>query len=437
MRLLLAFFLLIAVGTSCRKGELIGREVQIGDNDIFLKTSDSFHISARTIKANIERTDERFLGMIGAYMDPIFGKSIISYASQYHLEKEGFAFPKDAIFDSAFISFKLDGGYREKAIDGRVREHVHYQVFELGQDLVYEDNYFSDEQIRTQPTLIGEYNGLIGLYDTIHVGNEEQPSQIRIPLTDAWGQKMVKADSINYLTNESFTQFMKGVIVKPIQTNQVGSNGSIFYFNPLSAFTGITIHYHTSSDTTKFQFVTTSFTANLMTFEHDYDAASIGPIIGDTAKGSQELYLQATIGTDIQIELKDIVEKFGSNPKIINIAELIIPVDTNQPYAPITKLSVSRKLENGTAEFLPDQIQTGNRVVDGAYYADSAYYRFQITQYIQEIIHNYDPNRIKSEILLISPFGNNTSANRSVISGPRPGTPGQRQMKIIITYTPL
>tara|TARA_R110002050_G_scaffold149463_1_gene276009 strand:+ start:37220 stop:38542 length:1323 start_codon:yes stop_codon:yes gene_type:complete len=429
--------LLVIFSTSCRKGELIGREVQVGDSDILLLTTDSFHIDARTIEAEPERTDELFEGMLGAYDDPIFGSTVISYISQYHLEQQGFVFPTDAIFDSAFVSFRLTGGYRETGIDGRVRSMVHFQVYELAQDITQEEIYKSNENVKVKPAIIGEFEGLVGLFDTVYVGQDPQPSQIRIKMDDAWGEKMVHTDSNNYLTNESFTSFMKGLAVLPIQTNQANSNGVIFYFNPLSTFTNVTIHYHTDTDTTQFSFVPDDLTANFMTFKHDYANAPIQAVLDDTVAGSNQLFLQATIGTDVQIELSDIVSKFGSSPKVINYAELFIPVDTNQPYTPIAKLSVSRKLENGTAEFLPDQIQSGTRVIDGTFDADSARYRFLITQYVQEIIHNYTPGDVKSEVLLLSAFGNNTLANRSVVNGPRPNDPTAEKMKIVITYTPL
>lgn len=435
--LTIIFVILAIISSSCRKGELIGREVQVGDSDILLLTTDSFHISARTIEAEPERTDELFEGMLGAYTDPIFGTTVISYVSQYHLEQEGFVFPSDAIFDSAFVSFRLTGGYRETDIDGAVRALVHFQVYELAQDIAQEDIYRSNEAVKVQPQIVGEYEGLIGMFDTIYVGDDPQPSQIRIKMNDAWGEKIINADSINYVSDESFKSFMKGLAILPIQTNEANSNGAIFYFNPLSTFTKVTVHYHTPTDTTQFSFVPDDLTANFMTFKHDYSNAPIQSVLDDTASGSNQLFLQATIGTDVQIELKDIVSKFGASPKVINYAELFIPVDTTQPYTPIAKLSVSRKLENGTAEFLPDQIQSGTRVIDGTFDADSARYRFLITQYVQEIIHNYTPGDVKSEILLLSAFGNNTLSNRSVVNGPRPNDPAADKMKIVITYTPL
>jgi hypothetical protein len=428
---------LILLSTACRKGELIGREVQIGDNDILLLTSDSFHISARTIEAERERTDERFEGMLGAYKDPTFGSSVISYVSQYNLEKEGFVFPSGAVFDSAFVSFRLTGGYREKDLDAEVKSLMHFQVYELSEDILLENIYYSDEKTKTKPNLIGEFNGLVGLFDSVYVGGTSQPPQIRIKLDNQWGENLMMADSSNYATNEAFVQYMKGLKILPIQTNQTNSNGAIYYFNPLSGFTNITLHYHTSNDTTKFSFITNSLTANFTTFEHDYSNSAIANILNDTAKGSEKLYLQATIGTDVQIELKDIAAKFAANPKVINLAELYIPVDTNEPYYPLVKLSVSRKLENGTAEFLPDQVETGDRVIDGSFDAANSRYRFRITQYVQEIIQNYTPGSNQSEILLISPFGNNTLANRSVINGPRPSSPDAEKLKIVITYTPL
>lgn len=435
--LIICSVFLTLLSTSCRKGELIGREVQVGDNDVLLLTTDSFHISARTIEAERERTDERFVGMLGAYKDPTFGTSVISYISQYNLEQEGFTFPSDAVFDSAFVSFRLTGGYREKDLDAEVKSLMHFQVFELAEDILLDNIYYSDEKTKVKPNLIGEYNGFVGLFDSVYVDGVAQPPQIRIRLDDLWGENLMTTDSTNFETNEAFVQYMKGLKIMPIQTNQTNSNGAVFYFNPLSGFTNITLHYHTNSDTTKFSFITSSLTANYSTYEHDYANSAIANILDDTAAGSEKLYLQATIGTDIQIELKDIAAKFAQDPKVINLAELYIPVDTNEPYYPLEKLSVSRKLENGTAEFLPDQVETGDRVIDGSFDAENSRYRFRITQYVQEIIQNYTPGSNQSEILLISPFGNNTLANRSVVNGPRPNSPDADQLKIVITYTPL
>lgn len=441
MRILIAFSLITIslLSISCKKDENIGREVQVGNNDILLLTTDSFHISSFTTEAEPERTDERFEGMLGAYMDPLFGPNVISFHSQFHLEEEGFNFPNDAIFDSAFISFRLTGGYREKELSDETNSLMHFEVYEISEDLSFESQYLSDEQVNYLPNIVGEYMGEVSLFDSIKVDGVSQPAQIRIPLNQSWVEGIMNSDPSNFTSNASFTSFLKGLTVRPIQTNDPSSTGAIFYFSPLSSFTGVTIHYHTTDDTTKFSLITSSLTANFMTFEHDYASAPIGSILNDTAIGSDKLYLQSTIGTDLSLELKDIASSFAQNPKVINIAELFIPVDTTENYYPLPKLTVSRKLEDGTAELLPDQAQTGARDIDGSIYTDSSntYYRFLITQYVQEIIHNYQPGSNRSEILIVSPSGNTTLANRSVVTGPRPVNSTLPKMRVEITYTPL
>lgn len=425
--------------TSCRKEEVIGREVQVGDNDILLVSTDSFSISAKTVLAEVERTDERYQAMIGAYSDPLFGPLTVSHVTQYFLQEEGFSYGNldSVFFDSAYVSFRLTGAYREKDFPTEGRSVMHFEVYEVAQDIYLEETYFSDTKVKSKPTVIGEFYGGIGLYDSVYVDGNPEPPQIRIKLDDVWAEQLMRADSSVYSSNESFVQYLKGLYIKAIPTQTLNSNGNIFYFNPLSGFSNITMYYHTANDTNTFSYIPTSETANFSSFQHDYDNSAIASSIDDTVSGSVELYLQSTIGTDVQLELEDIVAKFGVDPKIINLAELIIPVDTNQPYAPLNQLTLSRKLANGSAEFLPDQVETGDRIIDGYYDADNARYRFRITQYIQEIIQNYSPDDVGSETLLISPFGNNIVANRSVISGPRPNTPDAEKMRIIITYTPL
>lgn len=431
----ISFFALLISSASCRREEIIGREVQIGSEDLLLLTTDSIHITASTVVGLPERTDERFDGMLGSYFDPIFGTTTISYHGQFVPNVLGAKFPSDAILDSAYVSVRLVGGYRDKTLPIDFNTPIHYKVYELSQDLHISSIYTSKDIAQVYPDVIGEFKGEVSFTDSIVVNDVLLPPLIHIPLTEAWGEKILRTDSLNMISSDAFTSYIKGISIRPVPT-PAGGIGAILYISPYSIYTGFVIHYHTDTDTTSFSFVGNAKTSNFMTFDHDYSGTPVEPFLGDTSAGSKTLYLQATIGTDIALELKDISEKFAQGNKIINKAELIIPVDTMSTFNQLFKLSISRQTTSGYYEFLPDQVETGSRIIDGNYNGDSNYYRFLITQYVQEIVNDYVPGVTKSEKLRISAFDNNIVANRSIISGPRPVTQGIRPMKIRITYTP-
>lgn len=437
---LIVFAALSVAFIGCRKGEEIGREVQVGDNDILLVTTDSFHISASTVNSEPERTDERFEAMTGAYEDPIFGSSILSFVTQYHLEQEGFSFgtPDSVIFDSAFVSYRITGGYRTLDYTSDDYFPAHFKIYELNEDLSLDDTYFSDKEIITKSQVIGEFNDQMNLSDSVYLEIGQQPAQIRIKLDDNWAKQLMFSNPDVFASNESFTAHMKGLAIVPEIIPGAGEQSAIIYFAPVSSYTCITLHYHTSTDTVSFKFETDESTASFSNFGHDYDAAPVGTVINDTAAGAETLYLQSTIGTDAIIELTDLIDLLGPEPKIINLAQIIIPADTSSRYPLLDKLSLKRVLDDGSYEALLDQAEPSPRNIDGTFYAGTSEYKFLITRYLQEIVQTYNPNTPSSkEKLIISPFGNNLVANRSVLVGPRPNGIDVPKMKLIISYTPL
>jgi hypothetical protein len=437
---LVVFAALSIAFIGCRKGEEIGREVQVGDNDILLLTTDSFHISASTVLSEPERTDERFEAMIGAYEDPVFGPSILSFTSQYHLEQPGFSFgsPDTVVFDSAFVSYRITGGYRTINYTSDDYFQAHFKVYELNEDLLLDDSYFSDKEIITKSQVIGEFNGLMNLNDSLYLEQGQQPAQVRIRLDDNWAKQLMFSNPSVFTSNETFVQHMKGLALIPELIPGAGDQSAIVYFAPVSSYTCITLHYHTPNDTVLYRFETDVNTASFSNFKHDYPNAPVGAALNDTAVGAQTLFLQSTIGTDAIIDLTDLLDQLGPDPKIINLANIIIPVDTSTEYPVLNKLSLKRVLDDGSFAALLDQAEPEPRNIDGSYYSADAEYRFQVTRYIQNLIQTYDPNSPSNkEKLIISPFGANVLANRSIITGPRPNDPDAPKMKLIISYTPL
>ncbi len=433
--------LLVLVTGSCRKDENLGREIQPNEGNIFLHVTDSFTMKAATIQALPDRTDERILGLIGTYNDPVFGKNSATFFTQLDLttKQVDFGDPNSIVIDSMVLALRLVGLYRKKGKDAEIRELVNLKVYELAEDLYLDSTYSSASIVKTKPKVIGSYNGPVSVVENIQIGEDLVPPHIRIQMDMEWAKKIMFAGEEVYRTNENFKEFLKGIKIEPADNGVVGE-GAIFYFDPLSSVTGMSVFYHyknNDSITQRYDYQINANSAYFAKYDHDYQNTVAGQAFNDTTIANEVLYLQSMFGVHVVLELHDLIQALGEEPKVINFAELIIPVDTTQEFAMPEQITLKRLLENGTTELLPDQLEIFPRDLDGKYNSEEKHYRFKITQYIEERLRLYDPQDPRTEVLIITPVGNDVSADRAVLNGLNPSDPNKKKIRLIVSYTPI
>ncbi len=275
-------------------------------------------------------TDEQFLGQITS--DPLFGKT----DAQMFLELRPLTFPfaflnkKDSIFLDSVVLI-LD--YVETYGDSSVAQTI--DVSEITSDFRVDTSYI----IRKNTDIT--VGGLLGsktivpknLDDSVQAFQDTTSNQLRIRLSDAFGNRLLNYDSIlagtanAYATDSTFKTKFKGFALRSLSGN------AVMGFNLQGVNTKLAIYYQyyhgkgtSDLDTTvayfKFKPAATYF--NQGTASHNYVKRDYSGSALQTAQGGatpdQYVYLQNTPGSFATIKIPSLA---GLSNRVVHRAELI------------------------------------------------------------------------------------------------------------------
>jgi hypothetical protein len=431
------FFIYISVFfISCNKNEEIGTNIQPDENQIGVFYTYNIPITAHTIMEDSVRTDETILNMIGSYKDDIFGTTTTGMYTQFRLTTSAVSFGTNPICDSVVLSLAYNGGFYG---DTSSQTQLTLSVYEIAENFNLDDVYYSNQRLATFKNNLVNYTFKPNLKDSVKVGNNILPPQLRVKLKKELGDKIVSAATSNLADNESFIKFFRGLY---ITTNKVSTSGAILYINSLSSYSKITLYYHNDTDTLTYNLVLNDKCARFNSFDHYKYSGAVVTFIkqiinNDTILGDDKLYLQAMAGTKIRLKFPKVIDSsyFGNTPLnniAINKAELIIEVDqtTIADMAPPSLLSVVVINKDGTYSFLPD-VAYGEAYFGGNYNSTTHEYHFNISKYIQNSVQNGSFN---DNGLFIVVSGSAVKGNRAIINGPKSS---EDFMRLEIIYTKI
>lgn len=414
----------VVVLVSCTPEDDFGLDVQPPGDELNVVKTDTILINAHTRKVDSLRTDETNLSLVGHYTDPIFGELKASFCTQLLLSSTNVNFGTNPVIDSVILHLQYHSVY------GNVVQNnpVTVEVRDLQNNIKLDSNYYSFSPINAGE-LLGTYTYTPNAKDSITIDGKKVAPQIRIPLDNSFGQKIIEANLAGHLASDDvFQQYFHGICVLPIS----GANGSISILNIVSPSSGLTIYYHNDLDTSKYVLNTSVKSARYCNFEHfAYAGASadlLGQLNGDTTLGEQKLYLQPLAGTEVVFKIPNIKALNKDFSIIINRAELILPVDASvndEEYPRPAALGLVKMNEAGKYFTLLD---AGNEPF-GIFDKGKNAYRFLMTKQIQKIITGGETSF--GFVLLVS--GSSVYANRVVLNGPKSTNP----MRLEITYTPI
>ena len=361
-------------------------------------------------------SDERTYALLGSYFDPIFGQCDAGFMTQIRLSSSNVSFGASPIADS--IVLYLD--YRSYYGDTTTQQSI--SVFELKDTLKFSDTYYSN----LNPNDFGP----LSISNPFSYYPRPNDTVVAIKLNDELANRIVSTDAtVNLKDNTAFLAWFNGIYLK---VDPITSGGAIIYFNLLSTSSRskVTLYYHNSTDTLKYDFLMNSSCAMVNLFSHDYTSTTIS--INDSLSQDSLLYLQAMSGLMAKIKFPNISslkDSISTPTPVIIKAELIIPVDnsdlTAEIYKTPTKLLLVSINSSGKYEFVPDYY-LGNAYFGGDYYSTDHSYHFNISRYIQELM---DKTRTDYGLGLIV-NENRVSANRVILKSPL-HTNG---MKLLVTY---
>lgn len=421
-----AFFALTLVLGACKKDETdIGDGLQDANLDIVF--SDTFSIVTYSEEIVDMESDETSINMLGAYVDPVFGSVDCGFVTQIVPEALSQSFPAtaDITMDSVVLALRYSSINFYANLDD-----ITVEVFEIDDVLERADTEYL---VSEEPTIIGEDLVLDGMNtltpDFISnqiVGNDTLSPQMRIHLDPQVGMDFIVDAESNLLDANFQTNTFKGLYVKVNMPGLATGKGTVLYFALENLLSKLTMYYHDSSDNfEEFDFLINSSCARYNKITFDRTGTGIDEAVADQSKGEEAFYMQGGAIRGV-IQFPHITNFYTDSdgnfdPKIINKAELVLPIQDFQPdvFDPATEMFIARIVDERLSTFTEDygfgSTLNGNTV---NYDEDNREFRFVMTQEIQALLNGdienvgyrvYSPSFFASTVERIIFNGSNTT----------------------------
>ncbi|MBL0339664.1 MAG: DUF4270 domain-containing protein [Bacteroidetes bacterium] len=428
LKWLLPAMLLAGVLTlnSCSEPDSVGIEVQPEGDIPGLFFTDTITIDASTVIEDSLRSDEGVaaFNLAGSYTDNVFGLSRASFYTQFFLPNNStnFSFGTDPILDSVVLTLAYADYF------GDTLTPMNLEVLQLEELMVIDSNYFTNKSLTTGQQL---FSGTIEVRpkDSLDVDGGLRPPHLRLKMDNAWGTAFITSGNANFLSNDAFKSYFKGIQVKASDIT-AEDDGCVMSFNLLAAMSKMAFYYKNGTDTTQIKayFEVNSGTPRFNHFEHDYTLADFGNTF--PVSGADKLYVQSMSGVKVRLKFPHIRNLSAISAVSINKAELVLPVEDNTLYRNHTNLIVFGVDSAGAEALIPDLLESSS-YYGGAYSATDKIYKFNIGRYIQRLVS--DPSKDDFGISLVS-SGGAINGFRTII----PGTVATgSKIQLRITYSKL
>jgi hypothetical protein len=412
----------------CQKGdETLGMNLLPGVQVIDARyLQDKSSITAFTFSDDKIVVDRPRYNLLGSFNDPLFGLTNGSFAAQFRMPYYP-RFESDATLDSLILQMSYKYVYGDTLTPQTILVH------ELSGDLFYDDTYLSSYNIKNRafPDILGS-GSFTPLFRTDSTKADTSSQIIRIKLDPNLGNRLLKMDSLNMVSNDKFITLFKGLF---IETAPVSQKGSLLQIDAPSA--ALVVYYHTAEhDTLGYAYKVSGNSANISSFFHDYSTTKFFPHMNQEIIQDSLVYLQPTGGTKIKVNMPKLSSWRDSTNYVINKATLIVHVDTiatdmrRFEIPPQIYLKVIN--DNGDEEF-PKDGELSLSYYGGIYNTLTATYNFNITQHLQQIINGEKHN---NGFYLVQP-GRLISPKRVVLKGGTSsrGTSSATPIEFDVTYT--
>ena len=427
--LLLAVFSFLFLLFACnKKPESIGLDLL--DESKLGVYDTAFTITAYSVIDDSVYTDELSVNLLGSLQTENFGLTNASFYSHLRLSYSSPGFGDDPQPDSAILTLVYAQYY------GYINTPQTVKVYEVLEDFYKDSTYFSNTHFELEPlTELANYSFVPNPTDSIMQEDSTYlTAELRIPLNETFINKiMFPPDDSIYNSSDSFLEYFKGIyVVADSMSNS--DEGAILYFNLLSTRSNVTVYY---DDSLSFEFTINSNCATVGNYQHNYSKSQNQNFIeqvtlGDTTKGTENLYLQGLGGIKTELDLSSLNDWVGTNKYAINEAKLVIPViEPVEELAPAQQLILFKYDENGDLDFIRDQLE-GDNYFGGKYDEVSSSYQFRISLHVQSLLNG------SSEYgLVLYTSGKSVNANQVSIFGTDPDNATLPKMYLNVTYTLL
>ena len=433
----LSFIILLTLITiipfnACKKeADQVGIGLRPEEDIVTVLFNDTTSIEAYTILEDSIKTDETQINLIGSYVDPVFGTTTSTLYTQIRLSENGYDFGDNPVLDSVVLAMQYYTYY------GDTNTSIQLRAYQLTESLYPDSVYYSDQTMEYDPAELANHTFYPRPTTPVAVGEDTVLAQLRVRLSDDFGNMILNAPSSAMLDNENWLEYFKGFALQP---EKATSGGSILSFDLMSLNSNVIVYYsNDEQDSLQFVFVINDNCARFMNYEH-YDYQDASPefksqvLDENTELGNEQLYLQAMAGVKVMVKFPYIKNLVSSGKVAINEAKFVInDIDpAEELYPSPNRLIVVGVDEEGDNFILPDQFQF---YYGGYYDTTNRQVVFRITQYIQSLLRD-DTEDHGLHLIVASA---SLVANRQMINGPipLPPAPYSKRLKLNITYTPV
>ena len=355
--------------------------------------------------AQIYPVDDHILGYISN--DPYFGTTTASIYTQLEPPYFPYKLPASAA-NMSLDSVVLVLSYKRLYGDSTIPQKV--DVFQVSTPGFKFDSSSCTTQTH-DPLLLGSviYSPKT-LKDSVQGFQDTSAGELRIRLSDVFGQSILQKDSSNaFLNDTTFKDFFSGFAIVP--DISFGGN-ALTYFNLADTNTKLALYFKFNTDskvdTTVINFRLTSTCPTANSVVRDHTGAEITNHLTNPPAGDDAIYIQTAPGTYANIKIPDLTS-FPN--RIIHRAELIMEqvysgAPTDQYFTPPSVLFLETKNSDTSYRAIPCDfnISTGspNFSTFGGFKTDAkdfagntiSKYTFNISRYIQKIVTNRDTNYV-------------------------------------------
>ncbi|HEY5390560.1 MAG TPA: DUF4270 family protein [Hanamia sp.] len=240
------------------------------------------------------------------------------------------------------------------------------------------------------------------LIDSIHAYQEESNSQLRIPLSKVFIQKLITDSAKIFQSESAFVNYFKGFAIVP---DTLAGGQALNYFDISTSRMSIYLRYKSSetADTTVINFAFNGYSGLSNSITRNRDNAEMLKYLSHSPQGDSLLYIQTSPGNYALLTIPGLS---GLSNRVINRAEIIVDQEysamtLNDLFAPPINLYVETKdVSINDSAFIPipcdfnsSELQNNFQNLGGQlkYVTNGAgqsigEYHFNISRYVQSIV---------------------------------------------------
>ena len=360
--------------------------------------------------------------LLGSFNDPVFGYTNASFGAQFRMpynpRYEKNAADGPAVLDSLVLQMSY------KYVYGDTISPQTIMIRELTDDLRFGYGYLSSYKIRdhVSPVLLGSKN-IIPKFRTDSTKRDTSSQILRIRMNPDLGNRLLKMDTLNYVSNDKFLSVFKGLF---IETAPLSRKGSLMRIDSPSGF--LVVYYHNSkNDSLAYAYNISANSAGVPGYTHDYSTTPFYANLNKETGNDTLVFLQPTGGTKVKINIPGISTWKDSTNFIINKATLTFHIDTLMtdmrryeiPFQLFLKI-----VDSDGKEKFPFDAQLSLSYYGGFYDSRNQTYSFNVTQHLQQVIKGEKPNNG----FYLVPSERNTSPKRVVLKSHNSSRPVELNM---------